>query len=170
MTRIAPQTRANARKLRAEMTRQERLIWPRLRELNTMAGTHFRRQAPIGPYIADFADLGLRLVIEADGGGHGRVRDERRDLWLNGQGFTVLRFWNPEIERNLDGVMQLVLDAVMPLTEAPPPHPSPTRGEGGAEPAALCRASDPKASPPPRGEGMGVGGQQRAARAQKGQP
>ena len=170
MTRIAPQTRRNARKLRADMTRQERLIWPRLRELNTMLGTHFRRQAPIGPYIADFADLGRRLVIEADGGGHGGARDEQRDAWFAAQGFAVLRFWNPEIERNLDGVMQLVLDAVMPLTEAPPPHPSPTRGEGGAEPAALYRASDPKTSPPPRGEGMGVGGAPPSARTQREQP
>jgi very-short-patch-repair endonuclease len=134
MTGIQPITRQRARKLRAEMTPQERKVWFKLRELNRMLGLHFRRQAPIGPFIADFAELGRRVVIEIDGGGHGGERDQRRDEWLAAQGFQVLRFWNPEVSGNLEGVMQLVLDAVggEGLADAPPPHPSPTRGEGGA--------------------------------------
>jgi very-short-patch-repair endonuclease len=138
MTGIHPITRANARKLRHEMTPQERKLWAKLRELNRMLGLHFRRQAPIGPFIADFAELGRRLVIEVDGGGHGGARDQQRDEWLMSQGFRVLRFWNPEVSGNIGGIMQLVLDTVGPLDDAPPPHPS----------------------PPPRGEGMGVGGAQ----------
>jgi len=193
MTNIHPITRQRARKLRAEMTPQERLVWAKLRELNRMLGLHFRRQAPIGPFIADFADLGRRLVIEIDGGGHGGERDRQRDEWLGSQGFQVLRFWNPEVSGNIDGVMQVIFDAVdgeslaegvlpIPIPSppgggevlgvggvskgraesreagAPPPHPSPTRGEGSAEPLALRGTVDLGTSPPPRGEGMGVGG------------
>ena len=193
MTGIHPITRQRARKLRAEMTPQERKVWAKLRELNRMLGLNFRRQAPIGPFIADFAELGRRLVIEIDGGGHGGERDQRRDKWFASQGLQVLRFWNPEVSGNIEGVMQLVLDAVdgeslaervpptpgpsprgggealgaagalhglaeSPLAGAPPPQPSPTRGEGGASDDALRGTLKPGASPPPRGEGMGVGG------------
>lgn len=198
MTGIHPITRQRARKLRAEMTPQERKVWAKLRELNRMLGLHFRRQAPIGPFIADFADLGRRVVIEIDGGGHGGERDQRRDEWLASQGFQVLRFWNPEVSGNLEGVMQLVLDAVdgeslaegvpptpspsprgggeapgaggarhgladSPLADAPPPRPSPTRGEGGVGRLALRGTVEPGTSPPPRGEGPGVGGSPRDA-------
>ncbi|MDP3262276.1 MAG: DUF559 domain-containing protein [Tabrizicola sp.] len=155
MTGIHPITRANARKLRAEMTPQERRVWAGLRELNRMLGLHFRRQAPIGPFIADFADLGRRVVIEIDGGGHGGERDQQRDAWLASQGFRVLRFWNPEVSGNIEGVMQLVLDAVGPLDDAPP-RPSPTRGEGGVSRKAL-RADHlpqpPTPIPSPQGGG-----------------
>jgi very-short-patch-repair endonuclease len=192
MTGIHPITRARARKLRAEMTPQERLVWAKLRELNRMLGLHFRRQAPIGPFIADFADLGRRVVIEIDGDGHGGERDRRRDEWLASQGFRVLRFWNPEVSGNIDGVMQVIFDAVdgeslakgvpptpipsprgggealgagvahddsmsSPLADAPAPRPSPTRGEGDLG-QALRGTVDRGASPPPGGEGLGVGG------------
>jgi very-short-patch-repair endonuclease len=193
MTGIHPITRQRARQLRAEMTPQERQVWVKLRELNRMLGLHFRRQAPIGPFIADFADLGRRLVIEIDGGGHGGERDQRRDEWLASQGFQVLRFWNPEVSGNIEGMVQVIFDAVdgeclaegvpptpipspqgggevlgavgvrrgladSPMASAPPPRPSPTRGEGGAEPLALRGTVDRGTSPPPCGEGMGVGG------------
>jgi very-short-patch-repair endonuclease len=133
MTGIHPITRQRARKLRAEMTPQERRVWGKLRELNRMLGLHFRRQAPIGPFIVDFADLGRRLVIEVDGGGHGGERDVARDDWLGTQGFQVLRFWNPQISGNIEGVMQMIFDAIggEALADAPPPPPSLTRGEGG---------------------------------------
>jgi len=127
MTGIQPITRQRARKLRAEMTPQERTLWAGLRELNRMLGFHFRRQAPVGPFIADFADLGRRLVIEADGGGHGGLRDLARDEWFCAQGFRAMRFRNTEVDGNIEGVMQVILDAV----EAPP-HPIPPP-RGGRE-------------------------------------
>ena len=134
MTGIHPITRQRARKLRAEMTPQERMVWARLRDLNRMLGLHFRRQAPIGPFIADFADLGRRLVIEIDGGGHGGERDLRRDEWLSAQGFQVLRFWNPEVSGNIEGVMQVIFDAVdgecLLEVVSPTPGPSPLAGRG----------------------------------------
>ena len=112
MTEILPSTRANARRLRNDPTPQERQVWAKLREINRMIGTHFRRQAPIGPYIVDFADFGRRIVVEIDGGQHGGARDAERDAWLVGQGFRVLRFWNSDVAGNLNGVAQVVLDAV----------------------------------------------------------
>jgi very-short-patch-repair endonuclease len=153
MTRIAPETRSHARKLRHNATPQEVRLWRELRDLNRRLGLNFRRQAPVGCFIADFADLGRRLIIEVDGGQHGGPRDTARDAWLGTQGFTLLRFWNSDLNGNLEGVMQTVLDAV---EAAPAPHPSPTRGEGAAGHRAGCAAQG--ASPPPCGEGMGVGG------------
>ena len=77
---------------------------------------HFRRQAPISPYIADFACHSARLVIEVDGGQHGlddeAAADARRTLWLEGEGYRVLRFWNPDVLGNMDGVMQVVCEAL----------------------------------------------------------
>ena len=163
MTEITPDTRANARRLRNEATPQERRLWGKLREVNRMLGTHFRRQAPVGRYIADFADYGRRLVIEVDGGQHGGARDVERDAWLKGQGFEVLRFWNDEVDGNIEGVMRVVLDALEAVDAgagagAPPPQPSPTGGEGGARSCEVCAIDRLGASPPPRGEGLGVGG------------
>ena len=108
---------ANARALRKSMTRQEVRLWQQLRALKPR-GYHFRRQAPIGPYIVDFACLGARLVIEADGGQHNMMveagKDARRDAFLRGEGFVVLRFWNSEIDSKLDGVLQTILAALPP--------------------------------------------------------
>jgi very-short-patch-repair endonuclease len=112
MSKIDTVTRARAQHLRRETTPQERAVWGKLREINRMLGTHFRRQAPIGSYIADFADYGRKIVVEIDGGQHGGPRDVERDSWLDGQGFVVLRFWNSDVERNLDGVAQRVLDVL----------------------------------------------------------
>ena len=134
MTQIAPHTRAQARALRRAMTPQERRLWQHLRDLNRQLGLHFRRQAPIGPFIADFCDFGRRLVIELDGTGHGGPRDQRRDGWFQAQGFDVLRFWNTDVDANPDGVMQRILDAIETGTAARndlPAHPS---GQGGIAP------------------------------------
>lgn len=102
----------NARALRKRMTPQEVKLWVKLRELKTV-GFHFRRQAPIGPYIVDFVSFRSRLVIEADGGQHAMPENEQsdraRDAFLQSQGFTVLRFWNSDIDANLAGVMERVL-------------------------------------------------------------
>jgi len=76
-------------------------------------GQHFRRQAPLGPYIVDFISFTDRIVIEVDGGQHNldsHIRaDALRDEFLLSQGFNVLRFWNSDIDRNLDGAMELIL-------------------------------------------------------------
>ena len=117
-----------ARQLRHHMTESETRLWRHLRA-HRLNGEKFRRQQPIGPYVVDFVHFGARLIVEADGGQHNDApRDERRDAWLQAQGFKVMRFWNNEIMNNLDGVLVSVMAAV---TEAPlSPGPSPARGEG----------------------------------------
>ena len=105
----------NARMLRKRLTAQEVKLWIKLRELKTL-GFHFRRQAPIGRYIVDFVSFRSRLVIEADGGQHGMPAgaqaDQVRDAFLLSQGFRVLRFWNSDIDDNLVGVLESVLNAL----------------------------------------------------------
>jgi very-short-patch-repair endonuclease len=100
-----------ARKLRKRMTRQEVILWGRLRELREL-GFHFRRQSPIAHYIADFECRRRRLIVEVDGMQHGfdshRTRDVSRDRTLNEMGYRVLRFGNPEIDRNIDGVLESI--------------------------------------------------------------
>jgi very-short-patch-repair endonuclease len=102
----------NARALRKRLTPQEVKLWVKLRELKSL-GYHFRRQAPVGPYIVDFLSFRSRLVIEADGGQHGMLEgvraDRVRDSFLHAQGFRILRFWNSDIDQNLDGVMESIL-------------------------------------------------------------
>jgi very-short-patch-repair endonuclease len=101
-----------ARQLRRRMTPQEVKVWVKLRELR-QAGLHFRRQVPIGRYVVDFACLKQRLVVELDGGQHSVDRaaaaDQRRDEVLEALGLRVVRFWNAEIDSNLDGVIETIL-------------------------------------------------------------
>ena len=101
-----------ARRLRQDLTSAERKLWKGLRLLN-QDGYHFRRQAPIGPYIADFAELRALLIIECDGDDHAEaaavVRDTRRDAWFENQGFRVMRFSNHVVRANLDDVMHAIV-------------------------------------------------------------
>jgi very-short-patch-repair endonuclease len=105
----------NARALRKRLTPQEVKLWVKLRELKPL-GYHFRRQAPIGQYIVDFASFQSRIIVEADGGQHGMPEgarsDQVRDTFLQSQGFRVLRFWNSDVDANLSGVMETVLSAL----------------------------------------------------------
>src|SRR5947207_4152034 len=97
--------RATARRLRANATNSESIVWKHLRTLET-DGTHFRRQVPIGPYVADFACLAARLIIEIDGSHHAeepnKTRDEERTRLLEAEGYRLLRFWNNDIRQNPD--------------------------------------------------------------------
>jgi very-short-patch-repair endonuclease len=99
---------ARARQLRRAMTNAERKLWWHLRRLPNV-NAHFRRQATIGQYYADFACHHHRLVIEVDGGGHADdqqiAADQRRSEFLNARGYRVLRFWNNEMFNQIDGVM-----------------------------------------------------------------
>ena len=100
-----------ARQLRRDMTLEERLVWWRLR--NRQLGVKFRRQVPIGSYIADFASLQAKVVVELDGSQHGdEAADVERDLTLAAGGFRVLRFWNHDVRRGLDDVVEDILKAV----------------------------------------------------------
>lgn len=114
-----------ARHLRRAMTDAERKLWWRLRE-RPVDRTHFRRQATIGPYFADFACHRCRLVIEIDGGQHAfgerASADVARTKFLETRGYRVLRFWNNDVLQNAEGVMQQIYDALnSPMGEAPHP-------------------------------------------------
>lgn len=98
-----------ARDLRQQMTEAERVLWFALRD-RRLCGAKFRRQVPVGPYIADFYCAAHRLILEVDGGQHGGLCDAQRDRWLAGQGFRVLRVWNSDVRGNLPGVMQMIAE------------------------------------------------------------
>jgi very-short-patch-repair endonuclease len=103
--------RAAARKLRANTTPHERTLWRALKEI-PLEGSHFRRQAPIGPYIVDFFCPAKRLIIELDGGHHNddeqAKRDAERQCWLESEGYRVVRFWNSQISRELNAVLERI--------------------------------------------------------------
>jgi len=109
--------RERARELRANQSDVERLLWRALRN-RRLEGYRFRRQARVGPYIVDFLCVSRRMVIELDGGQHAsdssRDYDELRSQYLVSRGYTVLRFWNDEVLRNLDPVLQTILIALKP--------------------------------------------------------
>jgi very-short-patch-repair endonuclease len=95
--------------LRRESTPFERKLWQKLQN-RQLAGYKFVRQEPIGPYIADFVCRERMLIVELDVGQHAESpRDARRDEFLALNGYQVKRFWNGEIEENLDGVLETIL-------------------------------------------------------------
>jgi len=108
-----------ARSNRRSMSDAERVAWYRLR--CDALGVRFRRQHPIGSYIADFACLSHRIVIELDGSQHrDSDYDRARDAYMRSRGWIVLRFWAWDVVGNLDGVLNAIADAVA----AVPPRPT----------------------------------------------
>ncbi len=106
-----------ARHLRHNPTEAERTLW-RLLRARRFHDHKFRRQHPIGPFIADFTCVAARLIIEADGGQHADApADMRRTAWLERQGWRVIRFWNNDILANPEYVAETILAAL------PHPHP-----------------------------------------------
>jgi very-short-patch-repair endonuclease len=94
------------------MTDAERKLWFALRD-RRFAAFKFRRQVPMGPFVADFVCYDARVVIEVDGGQHAEsLSDKRRDRWFMAKGFLVLRFWNNDVLSNLEGVLTSALDAL----------------------------------------------------------
>jgi len=106
---------AFARHLRRRQTDFERKLWYALRN-RQLAKFKFRRQQPIGPYIADFFCSEVGLIIELDGSQHGepenRRRDEKRTEFLESRGYKVLRFWNHDLIENMEGVLDRIFLAV----------------------------------------------------------
>jgi very-short-patch-repair endonuclease len=137
---------SRAKKLRGKTTDAEHRLWYRFRA-HRFAGTKFKRQVPLGRHIVDFVCFVRRVVIEVDGGQHADdPNDAARDDWLRGEGFVVLRFWNTDVLKRTDVVLeesprpkrrgreypsrraQPSLRRLRKLACGAPP--SPTRGEG----------------------------------------
>ncbi len=103
-------TQQRATQLRKQLTDAERHLWQHLRHKQIL-NVKFRRQMPIGPYIADFVCVTAKVVIELDGGQHQDQHnyDMARSAYLQQQGFRLLRFWNNEVFQNIDGVLAVIL-------------------------------------------------------------
>ncbi len=108
----ATSTLAFAKKLRREMTDAETKLWQELRA-KRFENYKFKRQQPIGKYIADFVCLKYRLIVEVDGSQHDDSQhDKTRDAWLSSQDFRILRFWNNGVLKDMDGVLLSILAAL----------------------------------------------------------
>jgi very-short-patch-repair endonuclease len=120
-----------AKVMRRDMTEPERKLWKASRWRLPLEGTHFRRQVPLGPYIADFCSHGAKLIVEVDGNQHGEdraiARDAARTVYLNSLGYRVLRFSNRDVLVAIDSALDTIAAA---LDETPTPNPSP---QGGGE-------------------------------------
>ena len=140
-----------AQKLRSNSTVAERRMWRLLWTFRTN-GYHFRKQEQIGPYFADIACHHAKVVIEVDGHTHGTEaeleHDRRRDAFLRGEGYTVLRFSNHDVLTNPEGVFDVVAAALdgRPKnlrSRRPLPNP-PHNGEG----ASTARSTHAETSAP----------------------
>ena len=116
--------RTHAKRLRRELTQEERRLWYLLRS-RRFERYKFRRQHPVGHYILDFACCEARLAIELDGGQHDEHQeyDHQRTAWLQQKGWTVVRFWNNELWDNEEGVRERILVALQRLLPSPRPSP-----------------------------------------------
>lgn len=119
-----------ARTLRQSMTKAEVILWMHLRK-RAMNGARFRRQHPIGPYIADFTCPAAKLIVEVDGATHSTPEelayDARRTRYLEQQGWTVIRVTNIDIYENMDGVWRAIAAQLAPPSRSA--RHLPTRGE-----------------------------------------
>ena len=151
---VQPQTQ-RARALRKNATKAERILWRGLRAMPL--AVRVRRQHPIGSFIADFAVPSRKLVIEVDGGQHATTvaRDDARTRVLQAKGWRVIRFWNNDVMRNLDGVLQVIVaeierapsalqgsrEGASARSTASPLRPSGGRGTGGGGCVSSARRS-----------------------------
>jgi very-short-patch-repair endonuclease len=131
---VTKQQRGRARELRRSLTDAERKLWQLLRS-RQLSHLKFRRQVPLGPWIADFVSYEHKIIVEADGGQHvDSERDKARDVDLAARGFRVIRFWNNDILTNTNGVLEQILATIetspSPGSSLRSDPPSPTRGEG----------------------------------------
>ena len=102
-----------ARELRQNSTPAEAKLWEQLRN-RQLEGFKFLRQAPIGPYITDFLCREKSLIVELDGWTHSTseevLLDQKRSVYLNSEGYHVIRFANIEVMQDIDGLLKLILD------------------------------------------------------------
>jgi very-short-patch-repair endonuclease len=120
-----------ARALRRQMTEAEKVMWSKLRD-RRLDGVKFKRQKPIAGYIVDFVALDLKLIVEIDGGQHAeRVEEDAvRTKVLEESGYHAVRFWNHDVLRNIEGVLESLVQELNLSRWSPSPQPSPRWGEG----------------------------------------
>ena len=152
---VPPRQREEARALRRDQTRAEALIWREVRA-HRLAGLGFRRQVPMGRYIADFVCHAAKVVVEVDGDAHRdhEARDRERDEWFRSRGYRTLRFRNEDVVSYPERVVEEIRGVcVGRLAPDPGTSPPPLRGRArGGEGAASMGFPPPRPSPA-RGEG-----------------
>jgi very-short-patch-repair endonuclease len=150
---VCEHLRRYARRLRRDQTDAEGKLWSRLR-YRRLFGARFRRQHPIGSFIADFCCPEARLVIELDGGQHALrpVEDQVRTKHLESQGYVVIRFWDNDVLKNMEGVLHRIVEALGVTGSPPSPYPLPNGERGSAGERDSGRPIRMKPSPQ-RGEG-----------------
>src|SRR5579864_3874761 len=130
---VSSKLRSRAKALRQNMTDAERTIWFNLRA-HRFLGAAFRRQTPVGPYIADFVSHAARLIIELDGGQHFGADhieyDRRREAFLSSRSYRVPRFSNHDAMTNRPGVLEIIAAALVRPT-GPLPNPPPQAAQAG---------------------------------------
>ena len=111
--RMAKGLTKTARTLRKNQTDAERVLWQRLRN-RQLLGVKFRRQMPIGDYVADFASVEIKLIIEVDGSQHfdNQTADACRTGFLQREGYKVVRFWNNDVLSRTDAVLEAIIEAM----------------------------------------------------------
>jgi very-short-patch-repair endonuclease len=109
--RVSAKQLEGAKELRREMTPAEKVVWKHVKA-NKLNGLHFRRQQIVHGYFADFYCHQHELIVEVDGGIHEfqQEYDAEREEYLIGLGFRIIRFTNEEIERDLKGVLQKIVE------------------------------------------------------------
>jgi very-short-patch-repair endonuclease len=135
---VARINRFRAKSMRSEMTDAERALWTQLRA-HRLNGLSFRRQVPVGSFIVDFVRHEHRLIIELDGGQHANEReahhDQMRQAWLNTKGYRVLRFWNFDVLRHRESVLETIIETIaqsLPPSRSAKPTDLPLKGGGEA--------------------------------------
>ena len=141
-----------ARRLRRDQTDAERVLWFRLRD-RRFNGWKFRRQFPVDRFVVDFFCADAHLIIELDGGQHAvRVAaDLERTKILEAMGYLVIRFWNNDVMKNIDGVLEEI-NAALGSHTSEPPHPNPLpSGEREKNASAQSKTSRLTSTTSPRG-------------------
>ena len=126
-----------ARALRKAASPAEKKLLRALKE--NFPAAKFRHQTPVGPFYADFFSFSEQLIIEVDGESHGTTKeqDAARTRYIEAEGYRVIRFWNNEIDHNLEGVLNIIANAVIDT----------------AQEFSAADAAGPRPSPPHTGEG-----------------
>ncbi len=105
-------SRQHAKELRHNSTDAEKRLWERLRA-RRLGDLKFRRQVPVGPYIADFVCFEHRLIVEVDGSQHeGSENDVVRDAWLRANGYRILRVWNNHVSHRMEAVLEAIVGEI----------------------------------------------------------
>jgi very-short-patch-repair endonuclease len=140
--KVSEGQRNRAKQLRQTMTRAETLLW-RYLKAHHIDGIAFRRQVPMGRFIADFVSHAARVVVEVDGESHDfgtrqshdfgtrQCADLKRNQWFASQRYAVLRFTNEQVLKNLEGVIESIREtASARLKQLPPSLTLPHKGGG----------------------------------------